>query len=303
MACWRCGAEQNPDGIFCPNCGAKLSQQQNTLQSYNLKTGKTSTNNSLAKYLLSGILIALILASMLFGYYILKNPDFCDRTEQIEHAASPAQTEPRQPEIQKQYNRLTDVKVGDCICFGTYEQDNNPGNGNEEIEWLVLSKERDRILVVSVYALDIQRYNDTYESTTWETCSLRAWLNYSFYETAFGNEEKALVMETEVLAEKNPSFKTNPGNSTRDRVFLLSIPEVNKYMDQKTAMCFPTKTAKATETMPNVQDNAVWWWLRSPGLFSETAAFVYNLGVISGDGSSVDWDGVYVRPAMYLSIS
>ena len=40
----------------------------------------------------------------------------------------------------KNISELTaaDVKVGDYIKFGAYEQDNNTSNGKEDIEWLVL---------------------------------------------------------------------------------------------------------------------------------------------------------------------
>ena len=57
--------------------------------------------------------------------------------------------------------------VGDIITFGSYEQDNNTLNGKENIEWLVLAKEDDRILVTSKYALDCQQYNTEYTGVTW----------------------------------------------------------------------------------------------------------------------------------------
>ena len=55
--------------------------------------------------------------------------------------------------------RLKTVKVGDIVCFGTYEQDDNSANGNEDIEWIVLSKEETRLLVISRLLLDAKQYN------------------------------------------------------------------------------------------------------------------------------------------------
>ena len=72
--------------------------------------------------------------------------------------------------------------VGETIVFGAYEQDNDTSNGAEPIEWSVLAKEDDRILVISQYALDCQPYNKKNESVIWETCSLRSWLNDIFLE-------------------------------------------------------------------------------------------------------------------------
>ncbi len=52
------------------------------------------------------------------------------------------------------------VRVGDIITFGRYEQDNNLNNGTEAIEWLVLAAENDRALLLSKYGLETKPYND-----------------------------------------------------------------------------------------------------------------------------------------------
>ena len=51
-------------------------------------------------------------------------------------------------------NKIKTANVGDIIVVGTYEQDNNTSNGKELIEWLVLAKENNRVLVISDKALD-----------------------------------------------------------------------------------------------------------------------------------------------------
>ncbi|MBP3696995.1 MAG: hypothetical protein J6J45_05560, partial [Clostridia bacterium] len=72
---------------------------------------------------------------------------------------------------------FSDTQVGDYITFGSYEQDNDLSNGKEPIEWLVLDKQDGKVLVISKYALDAKPYNDEYVDVTWETCTLRSWLN------------------------------------------------------------------------------------------------------------------------------
>ena len=64
---------------------------------------------------------------------------------------------------------LTNASIGDIVVFGTYEQDGNRTNGSEWIEWLVLDKEEDRILVISKYGLSSQAYNASANpiSSTW----------------------------------------------------------------------------------------------------------------------------------------
>ncbi len=43
--------------------------------------------------------------------------------------------------------------VGSAVFFGEYEQDNDMSNGKEQIEWLVLDKDKDSVLAISKYCL------------------------------------------------------------------------------------------------------------------------------------------------------
>ena len=87
---------------------------------------------------------------------------------------------------------LSSANIGDYVTFGTYEQDNNESNGAEEIEWQVLDKKDGKVLLLSKYALDCKQYNAEWEYVTWETCTLRSWLNEEFYKTAFTSKEAAI---------------------------------------------------------------------------------------------------------------
>lgn len=136
-------------------------------------------------------------------------------------------------DIFEQYRieKLKVANVGDIVLFGVYEQDNDTSNGKEDIEWRVLAKEDGRILLITDKALDCQRYNIEYiGGTTWDRCTLRKWMNESFLNDAFSYNECKQIQKTNVSAEKNPIYTTIPrGNATADKVFLLSITEVEKY--------------------------------------------------------------------------
>ena len=214
-------------------------------------------------------------------------------------------------DIKTKYNRILMRKaaVGDKITLGTYEQDNDTSNGAEDIEWLVLAKENNKILVISDKALDCQRYNDKRQSITWEQCSLRKWLNDSFLNAAFSEEERALIQSSTVSADKNPKYSTDPGNATTDKVFLLSINEAEKYFNSDEARkCAPTAYAKAQGAYMNDTNKtpsgaaACWWWLRSPGINQTSAAFVHDDGSVNYYGRNVPYDPVCVRPALWISI-
>lgn len=200
------------------------------------------------------------------------------------------------------------AKVGDIVYFGTYEQDNDTTNGKEDIEWLVLAKENNRILVVSDKALDCKPYNQSRDYVTWETCSLRNWLNNDFINAAFTAEERAKIPTVTVSADKNPEYNTNPGNATKDKVFLLSIVEAEKYFTSDEArMCVPTEYAISNGAYTSGSYTkggkaTCWWWLRSPGCNRNYAARVNLFGSVIGFGDIVDYDSDAVRPAMWITI-
>ena len=98
-------------------------------------------------------------------------------------------------------SQCADAQVGDTVLFGTYEQDDKTNNGSEDIEWFVLAKEEDRVLLLSRYALEGQPFNADSTDTTWETCSLRKWLNSDFLTTAFDQNEQQKIAETVCKAE------------------------------------------------------------------------------------------------------
>ena len=198
--------------------------------------------------------------------------------------------------------KLKTAEVGDIVLFGAYEQDNNLSNGKEDIEWLVLAKKDDKILVISDNALDCQPYNTTdTDDVMWESCSLRKWLNGTFLNAAFSTEEQALILNTNVSADKNLEYDTNPGNATTDKVFLLSIDEADKYFNSDEARkCVPTVYSKANGAYTS--SGYCWWWLRSPGFSQDFAVNVYVGGSILYNGIDVNFGSGCVRPAMWIDI-
>lgn len=133
---------------------------------------------------------------------------------------------------------------GDIVTFGEYEQDNNRQNGAEPIEWIVLDTDGDYLFLVSRYILDRQRYNKDKESTTWENCDLREWLNDEFYNDAFSASEQDMILTTELYNEDNPQNGAKGGRDTEDKVFILSESEAEYYMPTKSdRFCKATKYA------------------------------------------------------------
>ena len=200
--------------------------------------------------------------------------------------------------------KLKSIKVGDYVFFGAYEQDNNTSNGKEYIEWLVLEVRDGKALVISIYALDCQQYNTSDTDVTWETCTLRKWLNNNFINSAFTADEKAMIPTVTVSADKNPDYSTDPGKATQDQVFSLSITEANKYFNTDSArQCKPTAYAVAGGAYVSSFDDNCWWWLRSPGDGQTHAASVLYGGGVLVNGYRVDRVGSAVRPALWIDLN
>lgn len=200
---------------------------------------------------------------------------------------------------------LAKANPGDTVFFGAYEQDNNTSNGKEDVAWLVLAKENNKIFVISEKGLDCQPYNiEQYANVTWETCTLRKWLNTDFINSAFSSDEKTKIPTVTVSADKKHGHSANPGNATQDQVFLLSITEANKYFNSTGArQCEPTDYAVANGAWESDSGNFCWWWLRSPGDVPGSAARVSGGGIVSSAGYDVNYNNGAVRPAMWISIS
>lgn len=203
---------------------------------------------------------------------------------------------------QYEIEELKAAIVVDYVFFGAYEQDGNTSNGKEKTEWLVLDKQGDEILVISRYGLDCKPYEKHYEDVTWETCNIRKWLNEDFLNEAFSAEEQAFIPSTTVFADKNPDWDTNPGNDTQDRIFLLSIPEVDKYfISGNSSAC--TATNYATENGAKTDGGfCKWWWLRSPGYDQRHAAFVFEELGARSVGLEVYFYFAAVRPVLWINL-
>lgn len=189
--------------------------------------------------------------------------------------------------------------IGSIIKLGKYEQDNNTSNGSEDIEWIVLAKDIDKMLVISDKAIDCKPYNTSSTNVTWETCSLRNWLNNDFINSAFSATEKTMISSVKVSADKNPDYSTSSGKATQDRLFLLSVKEMNKYLSSNSKRrCKSTDYAVAN----GAKGNYCSWWLRSPGAYQSYATEVFSTGEIYTKGGGVGAIGA-VRPAMWISLT
>ena len=200
-------------------------------------------------------------------------------------------------EVTAEYNKnpLRYAPIGSTVMFGSYEQN--------KIEWMVLDKKEDRMLLLSTYALDSKQFNNSSMSVTWENSSIREWLNDTFLNKAFNEEEKSVIIASSIKAEKNPLYDTQCGNDTVDKVFLLSISESQTYLRQVFRQCAPTDYAKIYGGIGYSPVTYCYWWLRTSGNNTKSAAVVNPSGIIYEDGYAVDRQHFGVRPAIWIDVS
>ena len=188
---------------------------------------------------------------------------------------------------------LNMCEVGDSFYFGEYEQEKN-GLTKSPIEWTILKKENGRVLMISKYGLDMKPYEATAKKATWANCSLRKWLNETFLESAFSQDEQDLIKLTSI-------------DSSKDKVFLLSRTEVQSYFKSD-----ESRKVKGTEFAKKGTKNIYWcWWLRSQSDYrGETSADAVD------ESGSVDrqllrqteifnfvvYSELLVRPAIWVDI-
>ena len=190
----------------------------------------------------------------------------------------------------------------DVIINGSkYHKTENNYFKYEPIKWRVLHYENSEAFLLADAILDSQPYHSENEEIDWEKSSIRAWLNNEFINKAFSNEENKAINTVELINKDNSKYGTQGGKNTSDKLFLLSLSEVDETEESKEYGFWDKKTRKCKND--NFSEETYFWWLRSPGNSSHDAAGVYYYGWVFGYGYDVQESAGGIRPALYLNLS
>ena len=248
----------------------------------------------------------------------------------------------------------------DCVWFGHYPQSayapkQEPENPNEKdiytdsdgtklvyvesprnnqghyykvdpIKWRVLSVDGDEVLLLADKNLDGEiLYNKTYKDVTWETCTMRSWLNGygssmnqngvdytsdNFMNRAFTPNEQSAILKKTVENADNPEYGTEGGNNTSDKLFLPSIGEMttpaygfpsnpDEWADSRKAENTAYTASKSGMASEGSTD---YYLLRSPAFDRHDAARVSDDGGITYGGYAY-FEYPVVRPALRLNLT
>ena len=198
--------------------------------------------------------------------------------------------------------RFYGLESGDIVELGNYEQDGNESNGKETIEWIVLESSEKSVVLISKYVIDCVMYHENKDAPAyWESASLRKWLNGEFIEKAFASNEREMLTTTHNDNPDNDRCGTKGGDATDDMVYLLSIPETDKYLNENNSIGYPTAYAIERGVYSKTDVPGTFWWLRSPGSTQNSAAKVNGNGEIDIRGSGVNYSSYGVRPVITVT--
>ena len=168
----------------------------------------------------------------------------------------------------------------------------------EPIKWRVIKCENGEALLLSDIVLDKQKYNKRLKKVTWEKSTLRKWLNKKFMNRAFSSSEQEAIRTTKVINEDNYYYKTDGGNDTLDKIYLLSLSET--YEEKEYGF---TDSYGMTIKYSNYADlcDYQYWWLRTPGEKNISAAAVDMSGEAYVGGGESDME-LGIRPVLHLNL-
>lgn len=175
-------------------------------------------------------------------------------------------------------NPFSGLHTNDTIECGYYN--------NESIRWKVVDTNGNRAFLLAEQAIACRPYNTEFTDTTWASSDLRAWLNYDFINAAFDSEIISYIADTTVVTYRS--------NDTVDKIFILSLEEVEQYCPSASSR--KVKAVAAARSKSECDQ----YWLRTPGRYMDYTMCVKSDGSIVKKGYEVTNPQVNVRPAMWV---
>ncbi len=204
----------------------------------------------------------------------------------------------------------------------------------EPIAWTILSEEDGKVLLLCNTILDAQAYQNACYSaddgiytnsnnapsgthaSNYAYSTIRTWLNDTFYNTAFNEMQKSIILLSTV--DNSAATTANSDNphaceNTQDKIFLPSFSDAtnsdygfapNEDGSDDARVKFPSAYAKSQGAMihsnDTYKDGVGVWWLRSPYYTYFDAASVATFDNIGDQHVTYTCGGIL--PALWLQL-
>ena len=219
--------------------------------------------------------IVLVLNSVIFANIINQNDSIANQAQVTIETVSAA--------INKTHTLVDSFNNSNLhygtITFGSYPQ-NYSLDDKSPIEWYLLEKREDKVILMSKYVLDVHRYDNKINSN-WKDTSISKFLNGTFYDTAFNNSEKQMII-------------SNPYKSVGN-VFLLNLSEAEGYFSKSdTSISSSEFTTYANSQKASIKNS---YWLDA----SNGVSSLYVKDYYDGNNKYLDVEEkIGVRPCIVL---
>lgn len=178
--------------------------------------------------------------------------------------------------------------IGTTVTLGKYDQDGDNSDGNEGLEWYVISKSDTQVVLLSRYAIALMPYSEDGTAVPYAQSSVRKFVNETFYNEAFTEEEKAYIVPT----------KINDGtNDIEDHAVILTKEMFEQLVSNSSTM----KAAKATQAAkPNstYSSRSTFYWTSS--ITGERVVCIGTNGNVYDAGASLSYG---VRPVITIDVT
>ena len=196
---------------------------------------------------------------------------------------------------------MSDIKTDSVIKFGNYD-------------WLVLDVQGGSALIITNNIIERREYNVKNKKLTWEKCTLRKYLNSEFLKN-FSDDEQKRIIETRI-SNNNIWVDTKGGKDTSDKIFILSLEDADKYFGNtgdyqsiKRINGYGEVDIKGIYLsnhynnlrIAKFNNEASDWWLRSPGIASDTAVIIERKGHVFTNGGALNCK-FGIRPALWMRL-
>ena len=173
----------------------------------------------------------------------------------------------------------------------------------EPIKWRVIDVNGNSAYLISDVVLDTQKYNQEAKAVSWNTSTLRSWLNgydksanqtaidyrtSNFLNTAFSSKEKEVLVST-----------------NNDMVTILSEADMKNNYGLDNANNRTCKSSTFAQAMGAHQNalGAFNWWTSTNGNSNLTAKYIEPSGEVYTKGYSVAYAGNGVRVAVRINLN
>lgn len=203
----------------------------------------------------------------------------------------------------------------------------------DPIRWRIIGLDGGNACLMADRLPDCQPYNAEEGPVSWESSTLRSWLNSypaeenaagidyrgkGFLDTAFTAEQQAAVLRSPVDNQPNGMYGTACGNNTEDYVFLLSNEEVfssdtaarngfyaGSGYDDPARRFRSTLYAKCRGAWWSAVDGYrgnSFWFMRTNGYTPESVTYICDFGYIYERGTIATCEDAGVLPALWIDL-